>query len=94
MLRVKIELHPAGEEPVQLLHSIDIVNDETGSFLSGNYEVTLDGKEQVKIMRYPRKLGALRLAQKALIELTAARFREGWRQLAGVQDGSEEGPSR
>lgn len=76
MLRVRIELLPAGSGPAKTLHTIDITNDETGSMLLGNYRLELDGKESGRLERFPRKLGALRLAQRALIEFSSRKFRE------------------
>lgn len=76
MLRVTVELLPAGGEPAKVLHTVTITNDETGSMAVGNYALELDGKETARLERYPRKLGALRLAQRALIEFSSRKFRE------------------
>ena len=90
MLRVTVELLPAGGEPAKVLHTVTITNDETGSMTVGNYTLELDGKETARLERYPRKLGALRLAQRALIEFSSRKFREALK-LSRLTD---EGPPR
>lgn len=73
MLRVTIDLLPYGDESKkETLHTIDIVNDGTGSEWAGNYDVT-DGEVTTRILRYARQFGALYLAIEALSDTYWAR---------------------
>lgn len=81
MLRITIERVPSGDLPRELVGTVDVVDDDTGTAEIGNYDVTAcdaAGREVRSVLEdVRRKEGVWALAADALTEAVAARLLAG-----------------
>lgn len=70
MIKVTVELFPYGnKDKRQVIAEAVIINDGTGGFEKGNYDVRLDKLEPIKVRNHLREKGIWALIAQSLKEL-------------------------